>query len=119
MTMLAETRKALRSSISKWRRWAAGKMRRDEAVGPESCDLCFLCWFEGCRGCPVRAKTGRTYCSSTPAVRAYRAFDRHGRTSPEFKSAAAKEVEFLESLLPKGGSSMPERKPLTRKATRR
>ena len=97
----AKTLSALNASIAKWRRWAAGKMRRAEFPGRDSCRLCHLFWYDRCRGCPVKAKTGRRYCYSTPSAKAFYAFDHHGRTSPEFKSAAAKEVEFLKSLLPK------------------
>jgi hypothetical protein len=119
MTMPTETRKALRSSISKWRRWAAGKMRRDEAPGVSSCPLCGLFIKRLCIGCPVRERTGLPACEGTPYCVAAAQWARSSRHCPEFKSAAAKEVEFLESLLPKVGSSMPGRKPLTRKATRR
>jgi len=99
--MNAKTLSALKSSIAKWRLWAAGKMRRDETPGAGSCPLCGLFIKKMCLGCPVRERTGLPACEETPYCVAYHLWVMTPRPSQEFKSAAAKEVEFLESLLPK------------------
>lgn len=47
------------------------------------------------------ALEGVSLCSGTPYHRASRAWMFHGRSSPQFRSAAKLELNFLISLLPK------------------
>lgn len=101
--MNAQTLKALKSSIAHWKRLAAGKRRLGEGIGANSCALCRL--FLGkqitCRGCPVSKHTGEKTCVGTPYWRAEQAGETYGLDSERFKLEAAKELAFLESLLPK------------------
>lgn len=101
--MNAQTLKALKSSIAHWKRLAAGKRRLGEGIGANSCALCrlFLGLQATCKGCPVREHTGKGTCEGTPYWRAEKANNKYGLDSKRFKLAAAKELAFLESLLPK------------------
>ena len=87
---------ALKESIVKWEKRAAGD--RSAGHGAGSCPLCKL--FHGeyrtdnmssCSGCPVYNKTGMTYCHETP----YEAYCRD-----RSNESAKAELDFLKSLLP-------------------
>lgn len=99
--MNAETLKALDESIDHWERLATGNRREDEDMTEHDCALCGL-FFPSCRGCPVSEKTGAGGCYGSPFRDAIKAFKLNGNNynSPEFKSAALKELEFLKSLRP-------------------
>lgn len=93
---------ALKASIAHWRRMATGTPRKAEAPVTSQCRLCDL--FIGspnwCEGCPVNAKTGPN-CVGTHYQAAAIAYHAIGIDSLQFKSAAKRELKFLESLLPK------------------
>ena len=99
--MDAKTLTALKESIEHWRRLADGTNRKGEETGPRSCALC-MAFAVGrdsinkCDGCPVSVKTGMKDCRNTPYYAAEAVFG-----APTFRAAARKELEFLESLLPK------------------
>jgi Zn-finger nucleic acid-binding protein len=104
--MPAATLRALRASIAKWRRLATGKRRmgEDTPLGIDTCPLCRLFWADedgGCRHCPVMQRTGRRSCERTPYKQAEKAANDWGYSSDQFQAAARRELEFLESLLPK------------------
>lgn len=92
-----QTFRALQGSIAKWEAIVAGN-GVDE--GPDNCPLCKLFHpsvapddgRQNCDGCPVKAKTGRSYCAGSP-------YDEYaeGGTS---RAQAKRELKFLQSLLP-------------------
>jgi len=104
--MDAKTLKALKGSIKKWEKIVEG-MGVDE--GADNCPLCELFFDEGCQGCPVNEKTSRFGCIKTP----YNDWVNHHILKHEnnlkkmkvycatCKELAQKELDFLESLLPK------------------
>lgn len=109
MTPQAEV--ALRESIQHWERHVAGDP--SEAIGTSSCALCRRFWTrEGCKGCPVKDKSGQSFCHGTP-------YDVVGLAHNEWKlalqkdppmmaekarlawvEAATAELNFLKGLLP-------------------
>lgn len=86
---------ALKESIEKWEKRAAGE--HSERANILSCPLCVLyhedCRDDGkpCEGCPVLAKTGRDCCHGTPYYDYW-----HNNTIEN----AQRELDFLKSLLP-------------------
>lgn len=101
--MTATTLKLLKRAIAHWRRMANGKSKRGELPEGEQCALCERFNVAGgCGGCPVKEATGENLCGDTPYHVAWTAFKCHGKRSAAFKAAAQKELEFLQSLLPKG-----------------
>ena len=99
-----KTAKALEKSIAHWRENESVTRKDDACV---TCDGCALCdMFSGeenehmgyCAGCPVSSHTGMSDCEGTPWRQAYlkRFADRF--TLDDFREAAKKEREFLESL---------------------
>jgi hypothetical protein len=96
--MNLKTEIALRSCIRKWKRnvkiAVAGRI---PTTGQEHCPLCTLFYTEadGCKGCPIRKKTGEDYCGGSP----------HDSTvfcsMKDRANNCQKEVDFLVSLLPK------------------
>jgi len=97
---------ALEASIAHWDRLANGA---DEDTGSESCALCDTFRHASvrwpCTGCPVKEKTGRAYCTGSPYVEVKdwlekTSNNRYKHLSPEFHALAAKERDFLKSLLP-------------------
>lgn len=80
-----------------------GDLKEDEEPDSSCCPLCAEFLDLGCRGCPVREKTGIGLCKESPYLDAADAFyeSPKGPDSPQFKEAARRELEFLESLLPK------------------
>jgi hypothetical protein len=92
-----QTAAALEKSIAHWKRLATGTQDTLENTGPGSCALCQLFWgglYDRCEGCPVKDETGQRLCHGTP----YSAASEIGIGNPGFKSAARKELKFLESL---------------------
>jgi hypothetical protein len=101
--MNAKTLRALKGSIKKWEKIAAGK-GVDE--GPDNCPLCKLFWSENfdCKGCPVSARAGMGGCRGTPYdewALAVEFKDDLKADTPRLKAIARKELRFLRSLLPK------------------
>jgi hypothetical protein len=103
--MSPETLEALKGSIEKWDKIAAGA-GVDEGVG--NCPLCQLFWHvkDGCGDCPVKQATKQNYCSGSP----YNEWEREGFRSIAQDDASdaelalrlsVQEAEFLRSLLPK------------------
>lgn len=104
---------ALDASRAHWRANLAAETPNEAGILSEDCALCGL--FYGvpddesdadCRGCPVMRATGRRYCSGSPYIAAFDAFDawRDNPTSPEAKAAwrvtCLAMCEFLERLDP-------------------
>ena len=105
--------KRLKASIAHHKRLLSGKRimlvnyntgeKELETISGEFCALCdryFERAYVTCVGCPVCYKTGKVLCQGTPYHDAADAWNDHGPDSDEFKEAEAKEVAFLESLLP-------------------
>lgn len=110
MKMTRETHQALQGSITKWEGITDGT---EADRGTENCPLCALFYFsKGCDGCPVKQKTGRSFCDGSPYEDwsnltasnfrferengAYKAF----AATAEARAMARRELEFLQSLLP-------------------
>lgn len=101
---------ALHESIKHWERLASGKRKPKEYIGKDDCALCTLFNIDGaslqvrCNGCPVKEKTGQIFCRGTPFIEAESiaelSDDDNILDHEDFKNAAAKELEFLQSLLP-------------------
>jgi len=96
--------KALKKSISHWKRMRDGNYLEGEAPEGAQCALCdhFACTDPICAGCPVMDRTGRNGCADTPYAEAQFSYYDDGPYSESFKEAATREIEFLESLLPEG-----------------
>jgi hypothetical protein len=95
------TLKALRGSIRKWQRIAAGTtMDR----GTKNCPLCKEFFDDAtyeCGGCPVAKKTGLSMCRGTPYIPYNNVVGQYERArTKEGKGLALAEVKFLKSLLP-------------------
>lgn len=93
---------ALKESIAKWERNAKAESVDDMTLGWRQCPLCLFFFGSGCRGCPVRERTGFGYCMNTP----YENFDPFEHDDDDqghiARGFARQEVEFLKSLLPEG-----------------
>jgi hypothetical protein len=116
--MTPETRTALEGSIEKWRGIVAGTTKE---LGTKNCPLCQLfnqhavIWAElhpdedlqllnsgqprSCKGCPVEAVTALDGCEGTPYID-YSDAEING-DEDAMRAAAAAELYFLISLLPK------------------
>jgi len=103
------TAKALEQSIKHWERMRDGKRHKTkddtdnsidglEVPMAEDCALCRKFDCQICEGCPVMNKTGKDNCDGSPYWKARYAFNERGVDSPEFKAAAQKMIDFLESL---------------------
>lgn len=92
---------ALKGSIRKWEKIAAGT---GEDYAQENCPLCTKFLHFNCTGCPVSEEVGQPNCNDTPYRDTWLPL-RHefGPTAinPEMKKAARLELHFLKSLLPK------------------
>ena len=103
--MNKQARKALEESIAHWKRMY--EYSRDEAMDGEAptvdyCALCSVYIGNLCGGCPVAKKADTILCGTTPYNKAYNAYDawiNGNGTRRQWRSAAKKEIEFLESLL--------------------
>lgn len=91
------TAQAIAAAIDKWK--AVVALRRGGVVvidgGPHSCGLCAKFYKKGCRGCPVREKTGKVECDGSP----YEEWRKQPVTERKL-STAIMELQFLESLRP-------------------
>ena len=121
--MNKETLVALQKSIKRWKKFASRKeIVYHIGMGAKNCPLCNLFNLsrelheinsDPCKGCPVKKRTKKPYCYHTPygiASECYYNWEDAERNESvrladilqiKFKAAAKKEVEFLESLLPK------------------
>ena len=103
--MNATTLKALHESQAHWKRHWKGKALKGEGVFEQSCALCHVFKISKkipCLGCPVRNKTGLSYCVGSPWAGACNFWrSRFTKQSAAFRAAARKEWEFLMSLEPK------------------
>jgi hypothetical protein len=97
--MNKQTLGALRGSIQKWKRIVVGTGIDN---GTHNCPLCTLFYADDCIGCPVAKKTGLSCCMATP-YEAYEKIVPLGKKSKSIGATAAakKELQFLQSLLPK------------------
>src|SRR5689334_6486097 len=95
--MNPETLTALNNSIQHWERLASGQRLDGEGPYGDCCALCKLFFTRlcTCDGCPVKLKTGLDGCQGSPYWEAQKRWIEVGADSPEFKAAAAKELEFL------------------------
>lgn len=88
------TKIALEGSIAKWESIVKGT---GIDMGVNNCPLCAVFYrSHNCNGCPVKQRTGRSYCHQTP----YQQFN-NALFAGQFALAheyAEKELEFLESL---------------------
>lgn len=105
--MTPETLEALKASIAKWERNAVAETPAQYLSSADECPLCDLFFWQAddCAGCPVRAKTGRIFCSGTPYGEANDAnykwrVDGGQHLQAKAHEAALAEVAFLKSLLP-------------------
>jgi len=106
--MDTKTATALEESIAHWERMATGNPTLGEMPTGPQCALCEeFAEEEGpddpdetdcCFGCPVRDRTGVAGCEKTPFEDAHWLFRCGGISDPDFKKAAAVELEFLKSL---------------------
>ena len=109
-TMPAETLKALKASISTWKKRANGE---EIPLGTKNCALCKLFhtdYTDGpsktcCKKCPVYEHTGKQFCKNTPYEHYadaswYEKFDVDGGGTFE-TCVAEMEVDFLTHLLPR------------------
>ncbi len=105
--MNKQTLEALDGSIKKWDRIVKSTKAKDR--GYSNCPLCHLFADKGCKGCPVKRKTGVWECYQTPLYK-FRdcskehneefAFSRIPHDKDSMKYAKA-ERDFLISLRPK------------------
>lgn len=97
--MTPKAKKALAGSIRKWEGIVAGDT---ESLGDQNCPLCKLYnTDDGCDGCPVKASTGKDWCSGSPHTYWLRVTrnNPHGYAqTPLERRAALKMLRFLESL---------------------
>lgn len=96
--MKAETLKALKASIAKWRKLENGSNLN---VGPDYCPLCSLYYHKkDCNGCPVAVATKRSRCIGTPYSGYLAVADAYGPYSERTLEVAQDMRVFLQSLLP-------------------
>lgn len=126
MNKAAQT--ALKKSIKHWEENVAAKHPSKANSHAEACALCTMFSDnldeagQWCTGCPVKARTRRDLCRSTPWSRAEAAWSgwvlknetkenlvQQERARAVWQTAAQKELDFLRSLLPK-----PKMKPRTK-----
>lgn len=94
---------------------AEGKQHYGERPDAEDCALCGLFntgkekeFEKTCDGCPVAERTGQIWCNGSPYADAHEAWEINQQMSAPgeedkkiWEAAAQKEIDFLESLLPK------------------
>lgn len=95
--MDARTLEALQASIAKWERNAAIENIEDAKLNVSSCALCNVFYADRCHGCPV-FELGHYQCDGTPYDDAHAAYGNYNIGA--FRTAAKREVAFLQSLLP-------------------
>ena len=101
--MTEETKDALKASIEHWVRFSLGEANPKEKIYSEDCALCklFNRYSHECIGCPVAEATGERECENSDTyMLAASIYTRHGRNSAQFKEAAARQADFLRTLLP-------------------
>jgi len=88
---------ALDLSIGHWQRLASGTSYSNESPFCHDCALCYM-FVNGegsCENCPIMRKTGIPGCADTPWAAAARAYNKYGKNSTSFRSAAATMHQFL------------------------
>ena len=98
--MDAQTLTALRGSIAKWEGIVAGRCSDEGTV---NCPLCHVFYKKDCKGCPVKAVTGKPYCRDSPYSITEDVAMSYGTGSTKYTAAAVAELEFLKGLLPSDG----------------
>lgn len=106
--MNAKAIRALKASVRKWKRIAAGSMGSE---GPDNCPLCALYYHQEktCAGCPVAAFTKKDCCQDTPydaweelsSDELRKEGDQDFVFSELSKYIALAEASFLRALLPR------------------
>ena len=110
--MDAKTAKALEASILHWQENAAAETPTQAEISSDGCALCKIFYERTneadpdgpCFGCPVRARSRRSECASTPWRKAASAWFvwEDDPMSPgarnNFRVAAQAEIDFLISL---------------------
>lgn len=103
--MMPATHKALKKSIVKWEKIAAGRACDN---GPQDCALCHLFRATNylfsprpeCCGCPVAEFAGKPGCQGTPYAKWIKQCgDAHIANTPALKKLAQAELNFLKGLL--------------------
>ena len=101
--MNKETRAAHKESIQHWDRHAKGKAMKGESIFSDDCALCKMFLINSCTGCPVAERTGLPDCRNSPWQECEDKYDSQANVqSAAFRKAAAKQRDFLKSLLPTG-----------------
>lgn len=98
--MTKQALRALKASIARWEKAAGGN--NDDSPSSLTWPLCRLFAHKACDNCPVKQHTGQPYCRDTPlppTVDSWRS--KHPGPNEQYLADAQKELEFLESLLPK------------------
>lgn len=118
--MSPETLEALKGSIAKWEGIVAGTVVNLHA---DNCPLCQLfnpytsntaTFAAPCKGCPVMARTGVTFCGGTPYDEYAELEERVDEGEGDeggLKPLAVQELDFLKSLLPTDARSDDPRSP--------
>lgn len=100
--MNTETSTALHASVRHWREMRLDPYRHKPFTA--ECALCRVYRYDSCCNCPVCLSTGVDDCHESPYVEAASAHYNYLRLKTSYSrwyDAATREIEFLESLLPK------------------
>ena len=87
----------LEQAITRWKNNAAATTLQDFHIGWGGCSFCQAYYAKDCAECPIKAKTGKSYCRGTPYQEA--ATGVWFLDLPAAKAGAVKMVEFLQGLL--------------------
>jgi hypothetical protein len=93
--------KALKASISHWKRNASASSFNEVQIGPEFCALCKNYWVTSCKNCPVKLHTKKSFCGGTPWERC--SCSKMGGDFLSLIEAAKAELRFLQSILAEAG----------------
>ena len=97
------TSEALEASILHWQENVAAENPEDVDVCVGVCALCSVYYSSKCDGCPVKIKTGYSYCSRSPYADAVEqlthwAINHSPKNAAAWREAAQAELDFLISL---------------------
>lgn len=101
-THTTQAAEALELSILHWQENVAAETPDGASTNASKCALCREFAGDGCRNCPVMARTGRDGCFGTPYYEAYDALrnwrDGINARREQWRIAAQAELDFLISL---------------------
>lgn len=102
MKMSKRAERALRASI---KHWEIDIKEKKEQVLPDGCALCNLYINNSCINCPINIACGGEGCHNNQPLCDYCDYihEEPNQIESRRKKLADKEIEFLESLLPKKG----------------